>query len=94
MFRVEVVSSDGKNCGVPIQVDDHPGDARPYAINQIADSLLIRREEILAVFERGTAAELRAHLSKHTQEQLKPLRIRQEQVEARAFWQDESGSDN
>lgn len=88
MFRVEVISIDGEKCGVPVQVDDHPGEARPYAINQVADSLLIRREEIVDVLGRGTRAELRDHLSQYTKEQLKPIRIRVEQIECRSFWSD------
>ena len=89
MFRVEVISSDGHNCGVPVQVDDHPGEARPYAVNQIADSFLIQPEEIHVVLEKGTRAELRDHLSQYTQEELKPLHIRKEHAECREFWGDD-----
>lgn len=88
MFRVEVISSDGEKCGVPVQVDDHPGDARPYAINQIADSLLIRRGEIHDVLDRGTRAELRDHLSQYTKEDLKPIRFRTASVALRSFWEE------
>lgn len=80
MFRVQVVSSDGHNCGVPIQVDDHPAQTRPYAINAIADSLLIDRAEIHKVLAEGTSEELHAHLARYTKAQLKPLHLRNEQT--------------
>lgn len=48
IFRVEVVSKDGERCGVPIQVDDHPGEPRPYVLNQIADTLRIERGKLAA----------------------------------------------
>ncbi len=89
MFRVEVVSSDGHQCGVPVQVDDHPAQLRPYALNAIADSLMIDRTEIRRVLTDGTEAELRAHLSKHTKEQLKPLRLRNEQASCSKFFPDD-----
>lgn len=74
---MEVQSSDGHACGIPVQVDDHPTETRPYAINQIADSLLIDRSEILDVLESGTPEQLQRHLSRYTAEELKPLRMRQ-----------------
>ena len=86
MFRVEVTSSDGHRCGVPILVDDHPAEPRPYQINQIADSLLIRRDEIHAVMESGTSEELRKHLGSYTKEELKPPRFRKENATRRPFW--------
>lgn len=85
MFRIQVESSDGHQCGVPVQVDDHPGECRPYAINQVADSLLIERSEIRQVLAEGTNAQLRAHLSEHTKEELKPLRMRKGGAVARPF---------
>jgi len=89
MFRVEVVSSDGHKCGVPVQVDNHPDQGRPYALNAIADSLLIDRKEIEHVLAEGTAEELRAHLSQYTQAQLKPLHMRNEQATCLRFFPDE-----
>jgi hypothetical protein len=86
MFRVEVTSSDGQKCGVPVQVDNHPDQARPYALNAIADSLLIDRKEIHRVLAEGTAEELRAHLSKYTKAQLKPLHLRNEQATCLRFF--------
>jgi hypothetical protein len=80
MYRVEVVSSDGHKCGVPVQVDDHPAQTRPYAINAIADSLLIDRTEIHRVLAEGTEEELRAHLERYTKAELKPLHLRNEQT--------------
>ena len=86
MFRLEVESSDGHKCGVPIQVDSHPAQARPYVLNAIADSLLIGRNEILRVLKEGTQAQLRAHLSKYTKVQLKPLHLRNEQCVCQQFF--------
>jgi hypothetical protein len=86
MFRVEVTSSDGHKCGVPVQVDSHPAEQRPYALNAIADSLLIERDEIHRVLADGTQAELRAHLSQYTKNQLKPLHLRNEQAACLKFF--------
>jgi hypothetical protein len=86
MFRVEVTSSDGHRCGVPVQVDDHPAQVRPYALNAIADSLLIDREEIHRVLADGSPEELRAHLGKYTKAQLKPLHLRNEQATCSKFF--------
>jgi hypothetical protein len=91
MFRVEVVSADGHNCGVPVQVDDHPDETRPYAINAIADSLLVDREEIRRVLAEGTEEQLRAHLSNYSKAQLKPLHLRNEQATCRRFFTEEEG---
>lgn len=87
MFRIEVVSSDGHACGVPVQVDSHPGQTRPYAINAIADSLLIDRKEIRRVLEEGTEEQLRAHLTQYTRAQLKPLHLRNEQATCLPFFE-------
>ncbi|MHB1539287.1 MAG: hypothetical protein ACYCUM_10055 [Solirubrobacteraceae bacterium] len=76
IFRVEVTSSDGGRCGVPIRVDDHPGEPRPYALNQIADSLCIERDKLLEILETRTPEQLREHLEGFTQQELKPLRLR------------------
>lgn len=76
IFRVEVVSKDGKRCGVPIRVDDHPGEPRPYALNQIADSLCIERSKLLEMLETWTPEQLGQHLTGFTQEELKPVRLR------------------
>lgn len=88
MFRVVVTSSDGHECGVSVQVDNHPDQARPYVLNAIADSLLIDRKEIRRVLAEGTAEELRTHLRQYTQNQLKPLHMRNEQASCRRFFPD------
>jgi hypothetical protein len=75
-----------------VQVDNHPDQARPYALNAIADSLLVDRKEIQRVLIEGTAAELRAHLSQYTKAQLKPLHIRNEQATCLRFFPDEEGA--
>jgi hypothetical protein len=76
MFRVEVTSKDGKRCGVPVQVDDHPGEPRPYMLNQIADSLRIDRDKINEALEHWTPTMLREHLAQYTQDELRPVHIR------------------
>jgi hypothetical protein len=38
-----VTAIDGVRCGVPVRIDTHPQIVRPYALNQIADSLRIAR---------------------------------------------------
>ena len=89
MFRVVVTSSDGHECGVPVQVDNHPGQLRPYALNAIADALLIDRKEIVKVLAEGTEEDLRAHLGQYTKAQLKPLHVRTEQAACIRFFPDE-----
>ena len=89
MFRIEVESADGHTCGVPIQLDSHPAQVRPYALNQIADTLLIERKEIHAVLQDGTEAELRAHLARYTKAELKPLHMRNEQAVCKKFFEPE-----
>jgi hypothetical protein len=86
MFRVEITSADGHKCGIPIQVDDHPSETRPYVLKAIADALLIDSDEIRAVLKDGTEEQLRAHLSQYSQDELKPFRLRQEHPQRRAFF--------
>lgn len=69
-----------------VQVDDHPTETRPYAINQVADSWVVDRKEILDVLDRGTANELLKHLGSYTKDQLKPLRANRETVDPRHPW--------
>lgn len=87
MFRVVVESADGHKCGVPVQVDNHPAETRPYVLNAIADSLLIDRKEIHVVLESGTEAQLRTHLTRYTKAQLKPLHLRNEQATCLQFFE-------
>lgn len=88
MFRVEITSADGHKCGIPIQVDDHPAETRPYVLNAIADALLIERDEIRAVLKDGTAAQLSAHLSKYNRDDLKPFRMRKDHPQRHPFFPD------
>ncbi len=81
---------DGQKCGVPVQLDGHPAQTRPYVLNQIADTLLIDREEIHAVLKDGTEAQLRAHLSQYTKAELKPLHLRKERAACRSFFEPDS----
>jgi hypothetical protein len=89
MFRAEITSCDGHKCGVPVQVDDHPGQTRPYALNAIADSLLVDRTEIEQVLADGTQQQMRRHLAKYTKDQLKPLHVRTEQATCLQFFEDD-----
>jgi hypothetical protein len=76
IFKVVVTSSDGVRCGVPIRIDTHPEVVRPYALNQIADSLRLARADIMDVLDLWTHEQLVEHLSRFTQEQLRPVRLR------------------
>jgi hypothetical protein len=87
MFRVEVTSSDGETCGIPIQLDTHPAQQRPYALNAIADALLIERDEIHRVLSEGSEEQLRTHLSRYTKAQLKPKHVRTEHATCAKFFQ-------
>lgn len=89
MFRVEITSSDGHKCGIPVPVDDHPNETRPYAVNAIADALLIQRSEIHRVLIDGTETQLRAHLSRYTKAQLMPRHLRTEQANCQKFFIDD-----
>lgn len=81
-------SVDGHSCGVPVQVDDHPTETRPYQLKAIADALLIEREEVLDVLKDGTEAQLRAHLGQYTKDELKPMKFRRDQAVRRSFFPD------
>ena len=76
IFKVVVTSNDSVRCGVPIRIDTHPRVVRPYALNQIADSLRIERAEIMDVLSSWTHEQLTRHLSQFTQEQLRPVHLR------------------
>lgn len=89
MFRIRVISSDGHECGVPVQVDGHPAETRPYVLNAIADSLMIDRKEIERVLNEGTTNQLRKHLSRFTKAQLKPRPHRSEQAPFLPFFPDD-----
>lgn len=75
-YRVTVTSSDGHRCGVSVQVDTHPADARPYAVNQIADRWHVARDEILDVLEKWTPDQLIAHLEQFTKKDPMPPNFR------------------
>lgn len=79
-------SADGKPCGVTVQIDDHPRDARPYAVNEIADCWNVDRGEIVEVLERGTRKQLLHHLGSHTKEELMPLKAGRVHVDPRRPW--------
>jgi len=76
IFRMTVTSSDGVLCGVPIRIDTHPEVVRPYALNQIADSLRIPHADIMDALQSWTHEQLQEYLSRFTQEELRPVRIR------------------
>lgn len=77
LFRLRVTARDGKPATVTVQIDDHPDDARPYVLRDIADRLRVDRDEVLAVLETWDRERLTAHLEQFTQEELQPPAYRQ-----------------
>jgi hypothetical protein len=71
-----VTAIDGVRCGVPVRIDTHPQIVRPYALNQIADSLRIARADVMEVLASWSHEELVGHLSRFSQEELRPVRLR------------------
>lgn len=76
-FRIRVTSRDGKPAAVNLQIDDHPGEARPYVLRQIRDCLRLRNtEQVVEVLTTWTREQLVEHLQRFTHEELKPPAIR------------------
>lgn len=59
-----------------VQVDTHPTDSRPYAVNQIADAFKIDRKDIMTVLNDWTPEQLKAHLEKFNKADLMPANHR------------------
>lgn len=78
MFRIEVISSDGLKCGVPVMVSNHrpKGRVLDSVISNIADCWVIDRGKIETVLDDWSADDLRAHLGSCTRDQLKPKHLR------------------
>jgi hypothetical protein len=75
-FRIRLNTADGHDHAVHVQVDDHPRDARPYQVPQIARSLRLDRKKLLEALESWGPHELRAHLGRFTKEELLPKNYR------------------
>jgi hypothetical protein len=71
---VTITSCDGHKCGVGVQINTHPVDARPYQLNEIADRWCIARDDILNVLTSWTPQQLVEHLSSKTKADLMPPR--------------------
>ncbi len=70
------MATDGRKAGVTVQVDDHPRDARPYVLNDVANRLRIDRSEILHALTDWTPEQLVAHLEAFSSDELKPPSLR------------------
>jgi hypothetical protein len=55
-----------------VQVDTHPKEARPYALNQIADRWHVDRDQVMSVLETWSPEQLIEHLSAFEKKQLMP----------------------
>lgn len=75
-FRIEVTSSDGVRCGVPVEVSTHRTHVTNGMLNNIADCWRIPHDEIEDVLENWTPEQLEEHLSQFTQEELRPPFLR------------------
>jgi hypothetical protein len=74
--RLPITTADGRKHAVSVQVDTHPTDARPYALNQIADAFKVDRKDIVTVLTEWTPDQLKAHLEQFKKEDLMPPRYR------------------
>lgn len=59
-----------------LQVDDHPSDARPYVLKDVADRLRVERDQVEHVLEHWTHEELIEHLRQFPSGELKPPALR------------------
>jgi hypothetical protein len=70
LFRVKVLSSDGHNVAVTVQVDTHRKRPSDAALNDLADRLRITRGDIDSALESWRPEQLRAHLTSITKAEL------------------------
>jgi hypothetical protein len=71
-YRLPITTANGHKHAVSVQVDTHPTDARPYALNQIADAFKVDRPDILSVLNDWTPEQLKAHLEQFQKADLMP----------------------
>lgn len=71
-YRLAITTADGHKHGVSVQVDTHPADARPYALNQIADAFKVDRKSVVSVLQDWTPEQLKAHLEQFNKADLMP----------------------
>jgi hypothetical protein len=61
---------------VTVQIDDHPSEARPYVLNDIASRWRVDRAMIETVLASWTAEQLQAHLQTFTSDELRAPSMR------------------
>jgi hypothetical protein len=76
LFRIRVVTRDERDAAITVQIDDHPREARPYVLNDIADRLRVERSAVLDVLASWSREQLVTHLQQFTHEELKPPALR------------------
>jgi hypothetical protein len=72
LFHISVTATDGRKAGVTVQVDDHPREAKPYVLNDVADRLRVDRDKIPDVLANWSSEQLVAHLQQFSSAELKP----------------------
>lgn len=70
LFRVKIVSADGKPYAATVQVDTHRKVPTKAAINDVADRLRLPRSVIDDVLAEWTSTRLIEHLSSLTHDEL------------------------
>jgi aryl-alcohol dehydrogenase-like predicted oxidoreductase len=75
-YRLPLTTADGHKHAVSVQVDTHPAETRPYAVNQIANAWHIKHEDIINVLTNWTPEQLLAHLSTFKKIDLMPPTFR------------------
>lgn len=75
-YRIRITTADGHDHAVSVQVDTHPTDTRPYALNQIADAFKVPRPDILTVLKDWTPEQLKVHLEQFAKADLMPPHYR------------------
>ena len=71
MFRVVVISSDGQQVAVTVQVDTHRKVPSVAALTDLADRIRVPRENIDDVLNDWTPEQLAAHLASLTKADLR-----------------------
>jgi hypothetical protein len=73
MFRIRVVSRDGKQCAVAIgPISEHRKEPSKATLNMVADRLRIDRAELTSVLREWSADQLHGHLAGKSADELKP----------------------
>ncbi|HZE06192.1 MAG TPA: hypothetical protein VE127_13265 [Solirubrobacteraceae bacterium] len=73
MFRVKVVSKDGKDCAVAIgPISEHRKEPSKATLNMVADRLRVDRQEIVPTLSDWSPDDLRKHLEGKSAKELRP----------------------